>query len=82
MREFHIGKVLYGICQEKNLEQERIYGGLCYKTTFQKIGQGKLEPGKWLADFAADAETDDGQGIIKKLLSLCDSAVSVSFGTG
>ena len=50
MINYHIGKLIDGICQEKNLDREKIYGGLCYKTTFQKIGQGVIEPGKWLAD--------------------------------
>ena len=48
--KYHIGKLIDGICQERSLDREKIYGGLCDKRTFQKIGQGMLEPGKWLAD--------------------------------
>ena len=48
--KYHIGKLIDGICQERNLDREKIYGGLCDKRTFQKIEQGMLDPGKWLAD--------------------------------
>ncbi|MCI8627155.1 MAG: hypothetical protein HFI40_12945 [Lachnospiraceae bacterium] len=48
--KYHIGKLIDGICQERSLDREKIYGGLCDKRTFQKIEQGMLDPGKWLAD--------------------------------
>ena len=37
--KYHIGKLIDGICQERSLDREKIYGGLCDKRTFQKIEQ-------------------------------------------
>jgi len=48
--EFHIGKLIRSVREERGIDQMQVAAGLCSKSAMSKIEHGILEPGKWMAD--------------------------------
>lgn len=48
--EFHIGKLIRSVREERGIDQMQVAAGLCSKSGMSKIEWGVLEPGKWMAD--------------------------------